>query len=153
MDKSGSGYQAASRKPNGCILASKGTNRDRNGYVQIAPISTRTRGSASTSSAKPLPQNAHRLVVIASQSPEDRRKLLEEPSHASHLCHEPRCIAKDHIVVESKDLNEARKDCEGNYLAGWAECAEGWKVVFESTFACTHNPPCFRRAIYGESKA
>lgn len=33
--------------------------------------------------------------------------------HASHLCHLPTCVNPDHLVVEAKGENEARKSCKG----------------------------------------
>ncbi|KAI0021713.1 hypothetical protein F4780DRAFT_737429 [Xylariomycetidae sp. FL0641] len=39
-----------------------------------------------------------------------------EGAHASHLCHQPACINQDHIVVESKEENEARKGCKGRII-------------------------------------
>jgi len=109
-----------------------------NGYIQIAPLAfgPRTRaGKNDPRKAKPLPQNAHRLVVIAHkrQAPfsypfrnmptyldhalttscrsEDDVARLLAGQHASHLCHQPTCINRAHIVVEPKERNEARKAC------------------------------------------
>jgi len=31
--------------------------------------------------------------------------------HASHLCHNPTCVAPAHVVVEPKAANEGRKAC------------------------------------------
>ncbi|KAH0558606.1 hypothetical protein GP486_004742, partial [Trichoglossum hirsutum] len=66
-DKSGASYEPAKSNEIGCVLAQKGTNREENGYVQIAPlVDIRTRArKGETKKPKARPQNAHRLVVIA----------------------------------------------------------------------------------------
>lgn len=112
-DKSGSGYLGAEFKANGCKIAQKGVNREDNGYIQIAPISAGTRAGTSNGIVKdkPAPQNAHRLVIWAHGTEEDRQNLLDNRWHASHLCHTPRCIAEEHLVVEPKEKNELRKRC------------------------------------------
>ncbi|KAF5000782.1 hypothetical protein FDECE_11137 [Fusarium decemcellulare] len=51
-------------------------------YIQIAPI-VEIRQARKT---KPLPQNAHRLTVIAWYDEESRAHLLQDGWHASHLC-------------------------------------------------------------------
>jgi hypothetical protein len=68
--KSGQSYGRAITNSMGCILPRKKPNRSDNGYVQIAPISTKTRAGTTNGfvSAKPLPQNGHRLVIIAYKS-------------------------------------------------------------------------------------
>lgn len=139
QDKSGSGYGAALGNSRGCLMVQKGGNRDENGYVQIAPIQEGNRQGTvnGVRQAKPPPQNAHRLVVWAEGSDEDRSKMLDERWQASHLCHESKCIAAAHLVVESKERNEARKAC-GRQL--WEmELKKGSEVIkVESVFRC----PC-----------
>jgi hypothetical protein len=57
----------------------------------------------------------------------------------SHLCHNPRCIVPEHIVIESQLINNARKGCPG-----WIQCSDvcgrchGRKVIW----VCAHEPPC-----------
>ncbi|KAJ5096469.1 hypothetical protein NUU61_005825 [Penicillium alfredii] len=58
----------------------------------------------------PAPQNAHRPVVLAEKTDEEIARLLAG-EQASHLCHQPTCVNPDHIVVEPKMANEARKGC------------------------------------------
>jgi hypothetical protein len=113
-DKSGSGYAAATREENGCIIANKQANRADNGYVQIAPIvTTRTRAlKGHARKQKPCPQSGHRLAVIAFHDQTAIDHMLDDAWHASHLCHRPRCIEPSHIVVEPKRANEARKACK-----------------------------------------
>ncbi|KAH8688024.1 hypothetical protein GQ44DRAFT_833247 [Phaeosphaeriaceae sp. PMI808] len=82
QNKSGSGYGPATSNAAGCLLCQKGTNRADNAYVQIAPISSASRGAAGEKRAKPLPQNAHRLVVIAHHSEEDVSAFWEVPRPA-----------------------------------------------------------------------
>ncbi|KAF4625086.1 hypothetical protein G7Y89_g13083 [Cudoniella acicularis] len=113
-DKSGSSYPAAVITPSGCILCQKKPNRAENGYIQIAPISTGTRAGTKNgiTAQKPLPQNAHWLAVVAYKSEEEIEGMLAG-AQASHLCHNPLCINPDHITVEEKAKNEARKGCAG----------------------------------------
>ena len=41
------------------------------------------------------------------------RRMLFGGEHASHRCHQPTCINHEHIIVEGKPENEARKSCKG----------------------------------------
>ncbi|RTE70188.1 hypothetical protein BHE90_015413 [Fusarium euwallaceae] len=113
IDKSGKGYGPAIRTSASYLLCQKAPNRDRNGYVQIAPVvETRTRvRRGEPRKSKPLPQNGHRLAVVAWHPEEAKRHLLEDESHASHLCGNPLCIEPSHIHIEPKTANEARKGC------------------------------------------
>lgn len=96
--------------------------------------------------AKPIPQGAHRLVVVAYGSDEEIRQLLHDGYHASHRCHEPTCIRKEHIVVESKTANEDRKDCAKEL---WLmEITVGGNVqVVRSKYVCRHSPGCIPRVL------
>jgi hypothetical protein len=80
--------------------------------VQIAPVvEVRTRAKKGEArKTKALPQNAHRLAIIAYKSEEEIARLIAG-EHASHLCHQPTCINGDHLVVEPKSANEGRKEC------------------------------------------
>lgn len=149
-DKSGSNYPKASINLSGCLLAQKPPNRAENGYVQIAPLSTGNRGTKGIRTAKPKPQNAHRLVVIGWKSAQDRRLLLEQGFHASHLCHEPTCIKPEHIVVESRKDNESRKACKLSYLSGFQSEGGVSRECWRSSHECPHEPMCIRRALVGE---
>lgn len=40
-------------------------------------------------------------------------ELLQGEKQASHLCHFPTCINPNHLTVETKEQNEARKSCAG----------------------------------------
>lgn len=42
---------------------------------------------------------------------DDDVQRLFAGEQASHLCHQPTCINRQHIVVEPKAANEARKGC------------------------------------------
>jgi hypothetical protein len=150
-DKSGSGYGPTIRTSSGCLLAQKGVNRTDNGYVQIAPLSFGSRAGTTngTRATKPLPQGAHRLAVIADGTEEERAHLLDNGWHASHRCHQPRCIARDHIVVESKDSNEKRKRCAHDFWMAEMEVDREVRT-FRSTFRCSCSPTCVPRRLEGE---
>lgn len=57
----------------------------------------------------------------------------------SHLCNNPQCMTIGHIVLESPELNNARKGC-----VPWSDCSEyctkcnGSGVILQ----CTHEPRC-----------
>ena len=126
----------------GCWLAAKGANRLENGYVAVAPeglTATLNLAQSRTDSKKCKPQGIHRLTVIASKPEECINRLLYEGWHASHLCHIPTCFNPDHIAVEAKASNEARKSCKGKTI---------WRVRTGSTVwicppaPCPHRPRC-----------
>lgn len=131
---------AAIRNEISCILVQKVANRSENGYIQIPPVGFL---SVHREGKKTLPQNAHRLVVIAFESEEDIEHLLNHGWHASHLCHEPTCINPVHICVEPKDKNEDRKCCKGRITI---RCRIGgvWYVL--KAKPCPHEPKCIEKA-------
>lgn len=112
----------------------KAPNRQDNGYIQIAPVVLeRTRvAKGMKPQAKPAPQNAHRLVVIAykryvqtpssignyslqsadNQCSQDDIDRLLAGQHASHRCSQSTCLNPDHIIVEPQPDNEGRKRCK-----------------------------------------
>jgi hypothetical protein len=157
--KSGSGYGGWVVTKHGCWVAQKGVNRESNGYIQIAPISTATRAGTTNGvvKAKPLPQGAHRLAVIASKryktpscslnstnlylasSNDDVQRMLDG-DHASHRCHNPRCLNPEHLIVESKERNEARKGCAGRVQV--YTTIGGLKYVLEAKACSCEGPPC-----------
>lgn len=148
-DKSKSGYPAATTNSSGCTLAQKSPNRADNGYVQITPISSATRSGTvnGTVKAKPKPQNAHRLAVVAHKGAQDRTNLLDNGYHASHRCHNPTCINPDHIVVETKANNEGRKRCRQEF---WL-VELGGVAIAQSVFKCACVPRCIPRVLVGEA--
>lgn len=100
--------------------------------MKIQPVvEVRSRAKkGETKKVKDKPYGAHRVVVLLhhryfefpyyfsqviliSDSAEAIQRMLFLGHHASHLCHQPTCINPDHIVVEDKADNEARKVCKG----------------------------------------
>lgn len=149
-DKSGSSYPSAISNLRGCLLAQKKPNRAENGYIQIAPISTSPRGLAGSSSKGPIAQIASRLVIIAEGSGAERKLLLSgDEMQASHLCHDPACINKNHIVVESKIDNERRKICRKKLFVCCVEREGLWEILLESVYTCPHEPACLPQYFEG----
>lgn len=133
VDKSGNGYGPAILTAQGCVLAQKQPNRALHGYVQIAPV------VMSRVQAKAPAQLAHRIVCYLHKPAGDVDRLLHHGYHASHLCHQPTCINPDHLVVESKALNELRKECRPKMHV---RCfIDGRAFVLPDT-ACPHVPHC-----------
>lgn len=152
QDKSGQGYPAAVTDSRGCKVAQKGGNREDNGYIQIAPISAVGRlGSVNgVKKAKPAPQNAHRLVVVAHGSEEDKVKMLDEKWQASHLCHETKCISEDHIVVEPKERNELRKGCGKKLWVMEVQIGEEMKKIRSKWVCPCAGKKCIPKVLEGE---
>lgn len=135
-----SGHVAAAiRNEVSCVLVQKVANRAENGYIQIPPVGFL---SSHRTGRKTLPQNAHRLVIIAFKSDDDIKKLLDYGWHASHLCHEPTCIHPDHLCVEPKDKNEDRKDCKGRVIIR-VRIGGTWYVLHPKP--CPHEPKCIAK--------
>ncbi|KAF4460832.1 His-Cys box homing endonuclease [Fusarium albosuccineum] len=104
--KSGLHCPAAIQTSAGRLLAQKAPNRPQHGYIQIAPIVE----NGQARKTKPLPQNAHRLAVIAWHDEEPRAHLLQDGWHASHLCGNTLCIELTHIAqVESRFYRQTPK--------------------------------------------
>lgn len=133
--RSGQVIPPARTNSKGCVLAQKVPQRSEGGYVQIPP-----EGLQHTVGDKALPQGAHRLAVIAYKPADQVQRLLYETgTHASHLCHEPLCMNPEHIVVEDKAHNEARKVCRGRLMVRTSISG----VVYElAPAACPHEPQC-----------
>lgn len=64
-----------------------------------------------------------------------------DPWDVSHLCDEPRCTVLEHVTVESRQKNNARKGCVGSVLCS-RNCGKcrGLKYLF----ICPHAPRCIR---------
>jgi hypothetical protein len=147
-DKSGSGYGPATTNSKGCILCQKAPNRDDKGYIQIAPISTNTRAGSTNgvTSAKPLPQGGHRLVILATKSDEEIEKLLYQGYHASHTCWETVCLNEEHLQVETKEENEKRKAHAGR--TRYITEIDGKQYVLEPELVCDCRTPCLVATEY-----
>jgi hypothetical protein len=63
------------------------------------------------------------------------RSLPSKGFHASHLCHNQRCMRPTHIRVESELLNQKRKGCLGFLMC--TRCSKKWHTcTHHDTFKC-----------------
>ncbi|CAF1513218.1 unnamed protein product, partial [Adineta steineri] len=72
---------------------------------------------------------------VALRSKEDDLPVLSTgrgSMHASHLCDLMHCVLKEHIVVESMEVNQSRRDCRG--------------ITLSITPASTTSPPYIKMA-------
>lgn len=120
-----------------------------------------SKGQAKKAREKPF--GAHRVAVLLHHDAEAVQKMLFADHHASHLCHQPICINHEHIVVEKKADNEARKSCKGKVSKRLTLRFRTYSkklpllkeipqvvvktIIHEQQFAlppspCPHNPPC-----------
>jgi hypothetical protein len=59
----------------------------------------------------------------------------DDSLHVSHLCHTPKCIRRDHLVLETPEVNNARNLC----------ARIGCGVCNTTMTNCSHNPLCMLR--------
>jgi len=131
----GQGSGRAATNEVGCIIPRKTTQS--RGYVQVDVVNESTHGKA---------QLAHRIVAFLN-APADQVELLlrghDERGlgyQASHLCGIANCILPAHIVVESKAINESRKDCHAHITVKTE--IDGAVYILPPNQPCPHQPQC-----------
>ncbi len=87
---------------------------------------------------------AHQLAMVAKGSGYEllptRSGTREEQCEVSHLCHNTRCFNPQHLVVETKRLNNARNSCVGHFEIR-CECGATYNP-------CPHSETQHRRFCY-----
>lgn len=59
-----------------------------------------------------------------------KKYKISSKKEASHLCHNTKCVRKDHIIFESGEINKSRLCC---------------KLFFaKNNYRCPHKPLCFK---------
>ncbi|KAK9372953.1 zinc-binding loop region of homing endonuclease-domain-containing protein [Lipomyces chichibuensis] len=130
-------YPPAIITPDGCHLPQK--QPDGNGYISIYPIEAFT-GNARKDQPEKLAQvGAHRVVCYVTKCNEDVHNLVYRGYHASHLCHRPGCINKDHLVVETAWNNYRRRECAVKVNV---KTNVNGRDYFAKAEECPHSPPC-----------
>jgi len=117
----------------GCFIPHKVPRSD--GYVRYSI----TAGSAKTAfgpSAKEVERTfyLHHLAWYAT----GHKMPVPRKEHLSHLCSDSRCFNVKHLIVETPEVNNSRKNC--GYLV---TCPCGCNHTF---VACPHSPPCISRS-------
>jgi len=132
----GQGSPAAKITELGCIVPRKAANRKEHGYIQVEPSKWKPEHGKEPQIS---PQLAHRVVAyLKACSRAEAESLLYGGYQASHLCGTERCINEEHLEIEDKDTNEARKKCSSSveivttigtalYLLKAAPCPHGLK--------------------------
>lgn len=123
--------QPAIELPTGCRLAQKTANKKAGfGWVKMKPPGLGGRAE----------YYVHHLTVVAgaedAASYAQVKELLLKGNQFSHRCHQPRCFAEGHIVLESEADNLARTVCKGTT---WVVCPCGCGHEFNP---CPHAPQC-----------
>ena len=80
-----------------CMLY-QGTSKDRCGYAKVSYVNPVTKVNTGTS--------AQRMAKMIEQ-----RQLDLGPFQASHICHNKLCVRSDHINMEDRATNNARRVC------------------------------------------
>ena len=111
----------ASTNSTGCLLASKTRHRD-GGYVKMKLPGLSDRQE----------YYIHHLAIVASG---DASLLIGGDLQVSHLCHNPLCFKREHLLLESGRVNRDRSKCKG---WTWITCPHGG----EKFNPCQHSPQC-----------
>jgi len=131
----GQGSGPATVNAVGCVIPKKTTQS--RGYVQIDVINEPTYGKA---------QLAHRIVAFLHSSADQVELLLRgrdsvgQGYQASHLCGIANCIKAEHMVVEPKDANEARKECHQHVVV--RTDIDSTTYILAPNHTCSHQPQC-----------
>jgi len=70
------------------------------------------------------------MIAVERYAPSEEKNL-----QISHLCHNATCINTDHLVQESAEINNSRKNCVGIVEIQLPTGIQRGQV-------CTHQPPC-----------
>lgn len=100
------------------LLKKKGNKGNGHGYPQL--------GTA---------QMSANVIAYFSKfkTPKEIRENVRKDFQVSHLCDEPNCVNKDHLVYETPQENNRRKGCTATVTC------RGCGHVME---CCAHNPKC-----------
>lgn len=109
-----------------CWLFTGSTNTD--GYAQVWTKPTNSRQTGRRA------QKAFSLHVLSAVA--KTRANIPLGMHVSHLCDRRNCFNPDHLVVESPQYNNARKNCAGPIF-----CSKHQHLIVDT---CTHTPRCLR---------
>ncbi|KAK7394070.1 hypothetical protein QQX98_013150 [Neonectria punicea] len=112
----------------GCWLSKSSANRD--GYCQITTLKSSQPGRRGQ---RPVAFLLHKVSFVAHNN-----RNPAAGAHVSHLCDNRRCFNPEHLVDESPQLNNGRKNCIGPVFY-----SDHGNFVFS---ACppSHSPPCIR---------
>lgn len=82
-----------------------------------------------------LSANANKFAAAQDVLVWSNAQVVKEGEQASHLCHNPACIVRTHIVPEPSENNQIRKNC-----LVWHDCHHCKKKYF----VCKHEPACIK---------
>jgi len=132
----GQGSGPATVNAVGCVIPKKTTQS--RGYVQVDVVNESTYGKA---------QLAHRIVAFLNCAADQVELLLRgqdseaQGYYASHLCGIANCINPQHIVVETRAENEARKSCHQHVVVRTE--IDSTSYILPPNRSCPHQPQCF----------
>jgi hypothetical protein len=133
----GQGSGPATTTPEGCIMPHKQGNRALNAYIQIDPA---PKWLPAHQGDKQISwQLAHRVACYLEKPAGEVQLMLYGGYHASHLCHRSECNNTAHMVIETKQANEARKACSGRLDIHTT--VNNVRYLLPAT-PCPHQPAC-----------
>ena len=85
------------------------------GYTKINLRNTVRPGTTEKINVQPF---RHQLAVVASGYGQNllRTSPVSGNDEVSHLCHNQQCFNPEHVIVESQELNKARRSCVGAFV-------------------------------------
>jgi len=135
----GTGVGGATRTAEGCTLPMKRPNSS--GYIQVdAPRLPHTLASEPDFKM----QLAGRIICYLKAKEAGNQAeidfLLRGGGTSSHRCGKSICLTPDHLCVESKPVNESRKECQKHFYV--LTEIEYTKYLLPPNHTCPHHPPC-----------
>ena len=118
-------YKPAFKNAIGCIIPDQPNNKDKRPAMKIGGVSHRISYLVLVADGR-----ANDLLLVDRASEE-----TSDPCEISHLCHNSRCINKDHLIAEVRSTNRWRSVCMGHTKTKCGDCG---KV----TNPCPHTPKC-----------
>jgi len=135
----GTGVGGATHTTEGCSLATKRPNSS--GYIQVdAPRFPHT---PSTEPDFKMQLAGRIICYLKARETGNQTEidfLLRGGGTASHRCGKSVCLTPDHLCVESKPMNESRKECQKHFYV--LTEIDYTQYLLAPNHTCNHLPPC-----------
>jgi len=82
----------------------------------------------------------HQLAAVAKGQGQQLKLTSKGEYHVSHLCHNHKCFNPQHVVIETAQMNQKRKTCQGRFMADFTndETPHGRAIAVTILHPCPH---------------